>query len=60
MPAQFGVPTLVPPSVNQPDWLSYAVLSYTETPVFGFASNETSGTPRMPPVRAEICPGGSS
>ena len=50
----------MPPSVHQPDWLMYAVLSYTETPVLVFASNETSGTPRMPPVRAEIPPEDSS
>ena len=50
----------MPPSVNQPVWLLYAELSYTETPVFGSPSNDTSGTPRMPPVRAEIPPEDSS
>jgi hypothetical protein len=30
------------------------VLSKIETPVFGLASNDTSGMPRLPPVSAEI------
>src|SRR5579859_879776 len=54
MPAQLGAPTLVPPTVNQPDWPWYLVLSYIDTPVLGLASKDTSGMPRVPPVRAEI------
>src|SRR6266404_542408 len=46
IPARDGEETLVPPKTNQPLNPWHEVLSYTETPVLGSASNEKSGAER--------------
>src|ERR1700752_4973462 len=45
-PASDGEETLVPPKTSQPLKPWHDVLSYTDTPVFGSASNEKSGAER--------------
>ena len=52
IPDRHGVATLVPPNTIQPFMPAYEVLSYTETPVLGSASEARSGTPRWAPVMA--------
>src|SRR4051794_12943748 len=57
--AMIGDDTLVPPTLNQPDSPLYGVVSYTETPVAGSATAETSPTACRPqPVPALACPDG--
>jgi hypothetical protein len=46
--------TLVPPKTSQPEAPSYESLSYTATPVLGFASADTSATVR-PTHPASLC-----
>ena len=47
-PAHIGEDALVPPTLNQPCWPWYRVVSYTDTPEAGSASSETSGVARLP------------
>src|SRR5207302_1393317 len=51
MPASEGAETLVPPRMNHPPGPPWnKLVSSTQTPVLGFASNEKSGVPRESPT----------
>src|SRR5215469_4120437 len=50
IPAIVGEATLVPPKTSHPLNPWHGVESNTETPVFGSASEEISGTLRVPPT----------
>src|SRR5579863_6399012 len=49
MPASEGADTLVPPTTYHPVPLT-GLLSKTQTPVFGLASKDRSGVPRVGPT----------
>src|SRR5215207_8894827 len=56
-PAMIGADALVPPTTHQPERPWYEVVSYTETPVFGSATAETSASARpAQPVPAVAAP----
>src|SRR6266850_615966 len=55
MPASEGAETLVPPRMNHPPGPPWnRLVSSTQTPVLGFASNEKSGVPLEGPTNSAM------